>query len=380
MNIQQANKIVIKVGSSLIADSQRSSLRETWLKKLCEDIAYITKQEKQVVVVSSGSVALGKKYIKHTKKILKLEEKQAAAACGQIELMHYYKKHFQKYNINAAQILLTIQDSDTRRNYLNARNTLNTLLNNNVVPVINENDTVATQELKFGDNDRLAARVAQMIEADLLIILSDIDGLYDSNPQLNKNAKHIAVVKQITKSITQMAGGSISTVGSGGMITKIEAAKIATNNGCNVIIGKGNINNPLKKLFKGAKHTLFEAHDTPFNAKKRWFYNNLSITSQIIIDDGAYKALLKGKSLLPAGVSKIIGDFDKGDAVIIKNQNNLEIGRGIVSYSSHEANLIKGHKTKDIESIIGLSGKDEIIHRDNMVIADEEVGENDDKL
>jgi glutamate 5-kinase len=368
MTIQQANKIVIKIGSSLLTDSSKGVVRATWLKTLVEDTLALTKQGKRIVIVTSGSVALGKHYIEHGKAPLKLEEKQAAAACGQIELMRMYQKYFHKHKKQVAQVLLTVQDSDYRRHYLNAKNTIETLLDNNIIPIINENDTVATQELRFGDNDRLAARVAQMIEADLLLILSDVDGLYDSNPQINEKAKHITKVTAITPDIQQMAGGSVSTVGSGGMVTKIEAARIATSNGCSVIISKGALKHPIRKLQHGGKHTLFESSETPLTARKRWFYNNLNITGEIILDAGAAKALLNGKSLLPAGVTAIKGVFERGDAVLILTPDYLEIGRGLVAYSSAETKLIMGRKSADIESILGFAGRDELIHRNNMAI------------
>lgn len=371
MNIQTANRIVIKIGSSLVTDTQKGVLKEEWLKTFIEDVVNLLKQGKAVVIVTSGAISLGKRYITSAKQPLKLEEKQAAAACGQTELVRNYQKYLHKYKRHAAQILLTLQDSDNRRNYLNAKNTIETLLANGIVPVINENDTVATHQIRFGDNDRLAARVAQMVGADLLIILSDIDGLYEANPQLYPNAPHIPKVTRITKKIQLMAGNPLSGVGTGGMITKLQAAKIATSNGCHMIIAKGTIKHPIKRLGNGAKHTLFTAVDSPMNARKRWFYNKLSITGDIIIDDGAYKALLNGKSLLPAGVIAIQGTFERGDAVIIRNSKQEEVGRGLVAYSANDAKLIIGHQSSDIANIVGFSGRNELIHRDDMVINDE---------
>lgn len=368
MTIQQANQVVIKIGSSLIADNSKGVVRAAWLKTLVEDAVTLIKKGKRVVIVTSGSVALGKHYLKLGKTPLKLEEKQAAAACGQIELMREYQRYFHKHKKHAAQVLLTVHDSDYRRNYLNAKNTIETLLDNGIIPIINENDTVATQELRFGDNDRLAARVAQMIEADLLLILSDVDGLYDSNPHINTQAKHISHVPAITTQIQQMAGGALSAVGSGGMTTKIEAARIATSNGCSVIISKGAVKHPIVHLQNGGKHTLFDAVQTPLNARKSWFFNNLNIIGEIIVDQGAHNALLNGKSLLAAGVIKVKGNFERGDVVIIRTNDNTEIGRGLVAYSAAETKLIMGKKSSDIEAIIGFSGRDELIHRNNMVI------------
>lgn len=366
--MKQANQIVIKIGSSLITDQAKGKVRAAWLRTLVKDVTGLIKQEKRVIIVSSGSVALGKHSIHHARTPLTLAEKQAAAACGQIELMRHYQKYFQAMNRSVAQVLLTVHDSDYRRHYLNAQNTLKTLLDNGVTPIINENDTVATEELRFGDNDRLAARVAQMIGADLLIILSDIDGLYTANPQLQADAKHIPIVPAITPDIQQMAGGAISSIGSGGMATKIEAARIATTNGCSVIISKGTITHPLRALTSGGKHTLFTATETPMSARKRWFYNNLNITGEVIVDEGAHRALINGKSLLPAGVTDVKGNFERGDAIIIRGHDQRELGRGLVAYSSNETKRIMGKKSKDIESIIGSVGCDELIHRDNMAI------------
>lgn len=352
-----------------MVDQDKGSLREAWLKSLAEDVAYLQAQGKDVIIVTSGAVALGKKYITSAKKKLKLEEKQAAAACGQPELVRRYQEYLGKNNIPVAQILLTVLESENRRNYLNAKNTLETLLANGVVPVINENDTVATEELRFGDNDRLAARVAQMISADLLILFSDVDGLYTGNPRLDNTAKHISEVKEITKQIEDMATGALSDgIGSGGMVTKIAAAKIAVSGGCNMILASGKENNPVKRLESGAKHTIFLSTQNPVRARKHWIASSLITSGEVIIDDGAVTALKGGKSLLPAGVIDIHGKFDRGDTIVIKDSKMNKLGVGLSAYTSDDAKLIIGQKSHDIESIVGFSGRDELIHRDNLAL------------
>lgn len=367
---QKAKRIVLKVGSSLMVNQDDGNLRESWLKSLAEDVTYLRGQGKDVVIVTSGSVALGRKYIPGAKRSLKLEEKQAAAACGQPELVRRYQEYLGKNNIPVAQILLTIIDFENRRNYLNAKNTLETLLANDVVPVINENDTVATEELRFGDNDRLAARVAQMISADLLILFSDVDGLYTGNPRLDKDAKHISEVKEITKQISDMATGALSDgIGSGGMVTKVEAAKIAVSGGCNMILASGKENNPVKRLENGTKHTIFFSHENPIKARKHWIASSLHTSGEVIIDDGAVAALKSGKSLLPAGVIDIHGKFDRGDTIVIKDSKMNKLGVGLSAYASDDAKLIIGQKSQAIESMIGFTGRDELIHRDNLALS-----------
>lgn len=367
--IKKAKRIVLKVGSSLMVNQKDGNLREAWLKSLAEDVAYLRAQGKDVVIVTSGSVALGRKYITSAKRAMKLEEKQAAAACGQPELVRRYQEYLGKNNIPVAQILLTVIDSENRRNYLNAKNTLETLLANNVVPVINENDTVATEELRFGDNDRLAARVAQMISADLLILFSDVDGLYTGNPRLDPAAKHIMEVPQITRQIEEMATGALSDgIGSGGMVTKIEAAKIAVSGGCNMILASGKENNPVKRLENGSKHTIFLSMENPVRARKHWIASSLHTSGEVIIDDGAVSALKSGKSLLPAGVIDIHGKFDRGDTIVIKDSKMNKLGVGLAAYDSDDARLIIGQKSQAIESMVGFMGRDELIHRDNLAL------------
>ena len=371
MTIKNSKRIVVKIGSSLIVNSNGKGLNEKWLKSLASDLSKLRKQGKELVIVTSGSVALGRPYIKKSTdgKELRLEEKQAAAACGQTKLLKYYRKFLKGHGCEIAQILLTIFDSENRRNYLNAKNTIETLLENDIIPIINENDTVATHEIRFGDNDRLAAKVAQMVSADLLILLSDVDGLYTANPSLDSSAKHIAKVAKIDQEIESMASGALlSGVGSGGMITKIEAAKIATESGCSMILTQGISENPISKLKKGGKHTLFESDELPINARKKWIRSSLSSNGEVVIDKGAEKALENGSSLLPAGVVDVSGEFDRGDTIDIKNYKLEKIGVGITAYSSSDAKLIIGHQSQEIENIIGFSGRVELIHRDNMVL------------
>jgi glutamate 5-kinase len=369
MSIENSKRIVIKIGSSLIVDQKGSGLRDKWLKSLVDDIMSLKKRGKEVIIVTSGSVALGKKYIKYGKNGLKLEEKQAAAACGQPELVRHYQKFFNEHGVQAAQILLTLFDSESRRNYLNAKSTLEVLLANGVVPIINENDTVATHELRFGDNDRLAARVAQMSSSELLILLSDVDGLYTANPRLDSSARHIAEVDEITKDIEEMAGEAITSgVGSGGMITKIAAAKMAMSSGCNVVLTIGTNDNPVKAFEEGGRHTLFISHESPIKARKRWIASSLKILGEVVVDNGAVRALKSGNSLLPAGVVDIKGDFKRGDTIEIKDCKLKKIGMGISAYSSRDARMIMGHKSQDIENLVGFSGRNELIHRDNMVV------------
>lgn len=363
-----AKRIVIKVGSSLITD-EANLLREEWMYSVAQDIAELKKQDKEVIIVSSGAVALGRHVLGYGKRPLELEEKQAAAACGQYMVVQAWAEALQKAGwLRAAQILLTAEDSINRRRYLNARNTFETLLENNAVPVINENDTVATAELRFGDNDRLAARVAQMAEADLLIIFSDIDGLYSADPSKHKDAQFIETVHDITDDIEKMAGGAASSVSSGGMVTKIQAARIATASGCHVMIAKGFADHPLRALMQGGKHTHFMAKGTPRTARKEWIAGSLHATGTLIVDDGAAGALASGKSLLPAGVVKVEGQFDRGDAVLIKNKAGKQLGKGLIAYASDDAARIAGKKSQEIEQILGFKRRDVLIHRDDMVL------------
>ncbi|NBX02938.1 MAG: glutamate 5-kinase [Alphaproteobacteria bacterium] len=365
---KDAKRIVIKVGSSLIIGDSNAA-RKDWLASLASDIAQLKKQNKEVIVVTSGAVALGRSPLGYGARALELEEKQAAAACGQITLFSLWAETLGAVSLSPAQILLTADDSIHRRRYLNARNTLDTLLENaRVVPVINENDTVATAELRFGDNDRLAARVAQMAGADMLVLFSDIDGLYTADPRTNKDATFIAEVTEISDDIEAMAGGAGSSVGTGGMATKIAAAKIATAAGCHMVIARGTENNPLKALADGGKHTLFIAKESPLSARKHWIAGGLHPSGIVYVDGGAATALKGGKSLLPAGVKAVEGCFDLGDAVLIKTESDKLIGKGLIAYSADDAARIIGKKSSEIEQILGFKRRDVLIHRDDMVL------------
>lgn len=360
-------RIVIKIGSSTITDKKRL-IRDKWLKSVAKDIKEIRNKaasKPDFIIVTSGAAALGAKAISRSGK-LKLEEKQAACAVGQVPLMQAYQAAFKP--VAVAQVLLTITDTEKRNSYLNAKTSIETMLKSGVVPVINENDVVATAELRYGDNDRLSARVAQMLGADLLIIFSDIDGLYTANPNTDKSAKHLDIVEEITKEIEKMAGGSASDVGTGGMITKIEAAKIAVRAGCDTIITNGDINNPLKKLIEGkVKHTRFKSKISPLNARKQWIVSGVKPMGEIEVDPGAAAALAKGKSLLPAGATNIWGEFERGDLVIIRTSEG-EVARGLTAYSSEDARKIIRKKSSELEHILGFTGRQELVHRDDMVI------------
>ena len=364
----RAKLIVVKVGSALLVDAASGELRRDWLISLCADVAALKKNGKQVILVSSGAIALGRRALKLKPGALRLEESQAAAAAGQVRLAEAYADIFAGRDIVAAQILLTLGDTEERRRYLNARATLNTLLELNAVPVINENDTVATAEIRFGDNDRLGARVASMMGADQLILLSDVDGLYTADPRGDANAAHIPEVPVITPEIEAMATGSVSGVGRGGMASKLIAASIATAAGCDVIITRGENLNPLSKIDGGARHTIFRASVTPAAARKRWIAGVLKPEGVLMIDEGAVKALTEGKSLLPAGIRQVDGRFERGDAVLVKDREGREIARGLAAYNASDAERIAGKRTVEIEDILGYRGRDEMIHRDDLAL------------
>jgi glutamate 5-kinase len=368
-----AKLVVAKVGSALLVDGAKGELRRDWLASLCDDVAALKKQGIAMVLVSSGSIALGRRLLKLPTGELRLEESQAAAAAGQVRLAEAYADMLASRGIVAAQVLLTFGDTEERRRYLNARATLGTLVGLGAVPVINENDTVATAEIKFGDNDRLGARVASMMGADKLVLLSDVDGLYTADPTRDPSAMHIPEVSAITPEIEAMAGGSVSGLGRGGMASKLIAAKIAMGAGCDVILAKGEANNPLSSLdgsssSGGARHTLFRASLTPAAARKRWIAGVLRPEGALMIDDGAVRALKEGKSLLPAGIRQIDGRFERGDAVVVKDRGGREIARGLAAYNASDAERIAGKRTVEIEAILGYRGRDEMIHRDDLVL------------
>ncbi len=361
-------RVVIKIGSSLIADIDRASVHMAWLQSLCADIANLRAKGCEVVVVSSGAVALGRPVLGLGHKALELTEKQAAAACGQIQLMQAWQHALAPHHQHAAQVLLTLDDSENRKRYLNARATFETLLARGLVPVVNENDTVTTAEIRFGDNDRLAARVAAMISADVCILFSDIDGLYTKNPKLHEDAIHIAEVESITAEIEAMGTGAASATSSGGMITKIMAAKMATDAGCHLVITKGDRVQPLNALMQGARATWFMAKHSPANARKQWIAGSMSERGAVCVDEGAARALAAGKSLLPSGVTTLEGTFERGDTVLIKTLSGSIIGKGITAYDAEEAQRILGAQSDAIEAILGYSVRDTLIHRDDMVM------------
>jgi len=366
--LSAAKRVVVKVGSALLVDAQKGRLNRQWLASFAADVARMRKRGQEVILVSSGAIALGRRHLGLGAGKLKLEESQAAAAVGQIRLAHAYKELLDEYEITVAQILLTLGDTEQRRRYLNARGTLNTLLSLGAVPVINENDTVATAEIRYGDNDRLAARVAQMIGADCLVLLSDIDGLYSANPNEHPDAEFIPRVAEITPEIEAMAGGAGSTMGSGGMQTKIAAAKIAVAAGCHLCIAKGAHRQPLKRIEDGSRCTWFVPSSTPLAMRKQWIAGTLKPLGEIVVDDGAVRALQGGKSLLPAGVIRAGGHFERGDTVSIVGSDGAEVARGISAYSDTDAARIAGRKSTEIEGVLGFRGRDEMVHRDDLVL------------
>ncbi len=366
--LTQARRVVIKVGSALLVDQETGRINRGWLETLIEDLLPLRKRGQQVILVSSGAIALGRRQLGLAKGPLRLEESQAAAAVGQIRLAHAYKELLESREVTVAQILLTLEDSERRRRYLNARATLESLLALGALPVINENDTVATAEIRYGDNDRLAARVAQMAGADCLVLLSDVDGLYTADPNKDPNAQFVDQVRQITPEIESMAGRSASDVGSGGMTTKILAAKIAVSAGCHMCIAAGHHRHPVRRIEEGARCTWFLPTGNPTTARKQWIAGTLNPAGSITIDAGALRALLEGKSLLPAGVVKSRGRFERGDTVSVLTPEGAEIARGIIAYSDVDAARIMGRKSSEIEGILGFRGRDEMIHRDDLVM------------
>jgi len=363
-----ARRVVIKVGSALLVEAATGNVNRTWLATLASDIARLRARGQDVLLVSSGAIALGRRQLGLEPGKLKLEESQAAAAVGQIRLAHAWKEVLEQHQLNVAQILLTFTDTEERRRYLNARATLGTLLKLGSIPVINENDTVATAEIRYGDNDRLAARVAQMISADCLVLLSDVDGLYTADPTRDPHAAFIGEIRTITPDIERMAGGAASSVGSGGMATKIAAAKIAVGAGCHMCIALGRELHALSRIEAGARCSWFYPSATPATVRKQWIAGTLKPAGDLYVDAGAAVALRSGKSLLPAGVTRVGGKFERGDAVIVRDAGGMEIARGISAYSSGDAERLRGRKSGEIEALLGFRGRDEVIHRDDLVI------------
>lgn len=361
-------RIVVKVGSSLLVDAQAGKLKESWLVSLADDLAALHRDNRDLLVVSSGSIALGRAVLRLPQGPLALEDSQAAAAVGQIALARHWTEALSRHSITAGQVLVTLGDTEERHRYLNARSTIDTLLGWRAVPVINENDTVATNEIRYGDNDRLAARVGTMVSADLVVLLSDVDGLYDAPPNTTSTARHIPRVERVTPAIEAMAGSAASEFSRGGMQTKLEAAKIATGAGTHMVIASGRIEHPLKAIAEGARCTWFLATGNPITARKKWIAGSLEPKGTIIIDAGAVAALRRGNSLLPVGVVRVDGDFARGDAVIIRGPDGAEIGRGLCAYDAEEAQKIRGRSSADFLSILGFSGRAELVHRDDLVV------------
>jgi glutamate 5-kinase len=363
--LAETRRLVIKVGSALLV-REDGTIDQDWLAALCADVAEHRARGQEVILVTSGAIAVGRGPLGLTGS-LRLDEKQAAAATGQIRLAHAYQQALAEFGLTCAQILLTIDDTENRRRFLNARNTVQTLLRLGAVPVINENDTVATQEIRFGDNDRLAARVAQMIGADTLVLLSDIDGLYSADPKRDPEAKFIERVDSLTPEIIAMAGDPTSSMGTGGMVTKLQAARIALGAGCRMAIAPGQRLNPLRAMESG-RCTWFFPTDAPLTARKQWIAGAIQPQGRLTVDDGAVRALRQGGSLLPAGITRVDGDFHKGDAVIILDMSGRDLARGLAAYGAEEARRLQGRKSIDFEKLLGYRGPMEMIHRDDLVL------------
>jgi glutamate 5-kinase len=366
--LTQARRIVVKVGSALLVDAESARVNRAWLETLVEDLLRLRRRGQRVILVSSGAIALGRRRLGLKHGTLRLEESQAAAAVGQIRLAHAYKELLESNDVTVAQVLLTLEDSERRRRYLNARATLESLLELGALPVINENDTVATAEIRYGDNDRLAARVAQMTGADCLVLLSDVAGLYSADPNRDPTARLLQEVRHITPEIEAMAGRAASRLGSGGMAAKLAAARIALAAGCHMCIAAGAARHPLRRIEEGGECTWFVPTATPAAARKQWIAGTLRPAGAITIDAGALRALLDGRSLLPAGVTAARGRFDRGDTVSVLAADGVEVARGIIAYSDTDAARIMGRKTSEIAEILGFRGRDEMIHRDDLVL------------
>ena len=367
--LSEYRRLVIKVGSSLLIDS-KDHVHRGWLEGLAENIATLKSNGQEVLIVSSGAIAIGSTVLGINKRRARLEDLQAAAAAGQVQLVTAWQEALALHGIAAAQVLLTPEDTENRRRFLNARGTLEKLLDHSVVPIINENDTVATEEIRYGDNDRLAARVAQLVMADALILLSDVDGLYTVDPGSFDAAEHIPEVRKITEEIQAMAGETRSDIGSGGMSTKVQAARIATHAGCSTVIASGAIERPLDALASGGTCTIFRAEGTPAAARKQWLAGVLEVHGELRLDDGAVNALNDGKSLLPVGVIEVIGNFRRGDVVTLVDSRGNELGRGLAEYSSEEAERLSGCHSEQIEECLGYRGRSVMVHRDELVLFD----------
>ncbi len=365
--IARAKRLIVKIGSSLLVEEETGEVRRDWLDSLADDVARLRAAGREVILVSSGAVAVGRRQLGLTPP-LRLQEKQAAAATGQIRLAHAYQEALARHRITVAQVLLTLHDSEDRHRYLNARSTLDTLLRLGAVPVINENDTVATAEIRFGDNDRLAARVAQMTAADTLVLFSDIDGLYTADPRRDPTAAFLPEVTEITPEIEAMAGDPGTGYGSGGMVTKLTAARICLSAGCRMAIARGEPFHPIAAIEAGARCTWFLPSAEPHTARKQWIFGSMKPAGAVTVDAGACAALSRGRSLLPAGVVAIEGEFERGDCILVRGPDGRVLARGLAGYSAADAERIRGHRTPDIEAILGYRDRDELIHRDDLVM------------
>ena len=366
-SLAEARRLIVKIGSALLVDDG-GHMRRAWLEALAADVARCRRRGQEVIVVTSGAIAVGRRHLGLVGRALKLEEKQAAAATGQIRLAHAWQEALAAHGITVAQLLLTPEDTEERRRHLNARATLNQLLALGAVPVINENDTVATTEIRFGDNDRLAARVAQMASADTLVLLSDVDGLYTADPRRDPSARLIPEVRELSPEIEAMGGEALPGYSSGGMVTKLAAARIAMSAGCRMVIALGKPVAPLSRIEEGAPCTWFLPSAEPRTQRKRWIAATIAPAGALTVDDGAAAALGRGKSLLPAGVVAVDGDFERGDCVVVRRRDGTEAARGLCAYSAEDARRIAGRKTNEIEPLLGYRGRDEMIHRDDLVV------------
>ncbi|MCL4721897.1 MAG: glutamate 5-kinase [Gammaproteobacteria bacterium] len=366
--LRTAGRLVLKIGSSLLVEASTGRLNRPWLESVADELARLQQRGQQVLVVSSGAIALGRRYLGMAPDQRRLEDAQAAAAAGQVLLAHAWQELLAARGIRIAQVLLTLGDTENRRRYLNARNTLETLLRLQVIPVINENDTVATQEIRYGDNDRLGARVAEMTSSDVLVLLSDVDGLYGADPTRDPSARLIPVVREITPEIEALAGASATEFGSGGMITKLLAARICMRAGCATVIASGRRDYPVRAIEEGAPCTWFLPAGTPRQARKQWIAGTLVPRGSVTVDEGAERALRAGSSLLPVGIVEVTGDFQAGDAVIVRSRSGRDLARGLIGYSSDEARRIRGRRSEEMPAVLGYSGRDELIHRDNLAM------------
>ena len=364
----QARRVVVKIGSALLVDPATGHLDDLWFASLVDDVAALRARGQDVLIVSSGAIALGRRHLGLNDGPLRLEQSQAAAAAGQIRLAHAWQEALGRHDVPVAQVLVTFEDTEQRKRYLNARGTLETLLKLNSVPVINENDTVATEEIRYGDNDRLAARVAQMVSADCLVLLSDVDGFYNADPTIFSEAEILTEITEVTPDIEIMADESATDIGSGGMITKIAAAKIALRAGCHMVIASGRNPHPLQAVESGALCSWFVADRSPARVRKQWIAGTLKPRGELVVDDGAAAALADGKSLLPAGVVQVEGEFQRGDAVIVRDRSGRELAHGLIAYSAGEARRIIGRSSSDLADILGYRGRDELIHRNDLAM------------